>query len=432
MGQKCSCFEMETDTNTILCDKNKEDNYSETFFNAKNKQKTEEYLTLTRREKNLSNADLTYYQKTETFTKDQNVIYEKTTKTPENIFYKLELIFNNLLIKKFYQNFKDIFISLNELDFQNCLTSIEIQKIISLEKKIKSTFSHEGWKNYYSSDPNFYNSNKNNFENKKKIFFEDKKNSNETTQEKEYIYEGQMNEMYQKSGRGVLYYLDGLSKEEGSWNNDQLNGWCRVIFSNSMVMDGKISLFIKGFYKNGIIDGKGKFYNIEETLKYEGDFVNGKKEGKGTEITEDIKYEGEFKCNKRNGLGKIEFLKSGDIFEGKFLENKMNEGIFIWKNTQNSFKGSFVNNKMDGYGIFTTSTGQIYKGNYKEGKKDGQGLIIENEKIIYEGQFKAGNPDGKGNIYDKYGVKKEVMMDNGKKINENNRITQPKQIGLSN
>ena len=110
----------------------------------------------------------------------------------------------------------------------------------------------------------------------------------------------------------------------------------------------------------------------------------------------------------------------------------MNEGIFIWKNTQNSFKGSFVNNKMDGYGIFTTSTGQIYKGNYKEGKKDGQGLIIENEKIIYEGQFKAGNPDGKGNIYDKYGVKKEVMMDNGKKINENNRITQPKQIGLSN
>lgn len=248
MGQKCSCFEKETDINTILFPKKHQDNNNETFFNAKNKQKTDQYLTSNRREKNSSNADLSNYQKTETFTKEQNVNYEKTTKSSEEIFYKLEIFFNNLLKKKFFENLIKKYISLNDLDFQNYLTSVEIQKLISLEKKIKSPFSHDGWKNYYSSNTNFYNTEKNNLE-KKKIFLRENKNTNNTTDEKEkgYIYEGQINEVYQKSGIGTLYYLDGSSKEEGNWINNQLNGWCRVIFSNSMVMDGKIFNIYKRF-----------------------------------------------------------------------------------------------------------------------------------------------------------------------------------------
>lgn len=172
---------------------------------------------------------------------------------------------------------------------------------------------------------------------------------------------------------------------------------------------------------------------IQENIYYEGDIKHNKKHGFGIETTSDRKYQGEFWEDQKSGKGSIFFTKSGDIFEGEFRENKMLNGKYTWGENGNVYIGYFSKNKMHGIGIYTTSAGQVYEGEYKDGKKNGYGIIKENNKIIYEGDFLEGNPHGKGFIYNKRGVKTEVNMDNGKKINENNNKSSvsPRKLGLS-
>lgn len=95
---------------------------------------------------------------------------------------------------------------------------------------------------------------------------------------------------------------------------------------------------------------------------------------------------------------------------------------------------------MHGEGIYTYSSGKenLYIGNYKNGKKHGYGKIKENGKIIYEGEFNEGVPHGKGIRFDKNGIKIDVEMDKGKRINKtksekkgDSKSVSPKKIGLS-
>ena len=66
---------------------------------------------------------------------------------------------------------------------------------------------------------------------------------------------------------------------------------------------------IKGIYRKGEINGKGKEYNIStNNLLFEGEYLNGKKIGEGKEYYDNdngkLKYEGEY----LNGEGKEYFL----------------------------------------------------------------------------------------------------------------------------
>ena len=67
-------------------------------------------------------------------------------------------------------------------------------------------------------------------------------------------------------------------------------------------------------------NGSGKEYKI----KFEGEYLNGKKNGKGKEYYENgkIKYEGEYINGERNGKGK-EYYRNGKLFfEGEYLDGK--------------------------------------------------------------------------------------------------------------
>ena len=64
-------------------------------------------------------------------------------------------------------------------------------------------------------------------------------------------------------------------------------------------------LAFEGEYKNGKRNGKGKEYNINGNLIFEGEYKNGKRNGKGKEYSTDgdLIFEGEYKNGKRNGKG---------------------------------------------------------------------------------------------------------------------------------
>ena len=79
----------------------------------------------------------------------------------------------------------------------------------------------------------------------------------------------------------------------------------------------------EGEYLNGKRNGKGKEYYKKNKLKFEGEYLNGKKNGKGKEYSEDGKltYDGEFLNGKKNGKGK-EYNNGLLLFEGEYLNNK--------------------------------------------------------------------------------------------------------------
>ena len=91
----------------------------------------------------------------------------------------------------------------------------------------------------------------------------------------------------------------------------------------------------KGYDENGnviyeLINGNGKVKEYDHfyggTIKFDGEYLNGKKNGKGKEYWNGIlEYEGEFLNDKRNGKGK-EYDDQGEIiFEGEYLNGNRKE-----------------------------------------------------------------------------------------------------------
>ncbi len=140
---------------------------------------------------------------------------------------------------------------------------------------------------------------------------------------------------------------------------------------------GKTKLI--GNFKNGKLNGKG--YRIGElnggVLSYEGDFVNGEKDGYGRDYSGYFLYEGYWKADKKQGKGK---LISRNAFD----------------KSQTEYDGDWIADKKEGYGteIKKDKNGkelEKYVGNWNKDKRHGEGKLFKNGKLIYEGNFDNGN-----------------------------------------
>ena len=88
-------------------------------------------------------------------------------------------------------------------------------------------------------------------------------------------------------------------------------------------------------------NGKGKEYNYDDKLLFEGEYLNKKRNGKGKEYGEYciLIFEGEYINGKRNGKGK-EYNYGKLLFEGEYLNgNRLNgNGYDNNNNRDNSIK----------------------------------------------------------------------------------------------
>ncbi len=80
--------------------------------------------------------------------------------------------------------------------------------------------------------------------------------------------------------------------------------------------------------------GKGIEYYKNGDIKYEGDFVDGKRERKGKYIDKDGTYNGEWLNDLMNGKGILNY------------------------NNGNKYEGDFVNGKFEGKGKFSFEDGE--------------------------------------------------------------------------
>ena len=177
----------------------------------------------------------------------------------------------------------------------------------------------------------------------------------------------------------------------------------KIIISNEKEIN---EYFRKYVFKEGCkrdkIDYKGKEFNFEIKLKFEGEYLNGKRNGKGTEYgyIDNILFEGEYLDGKRwNGNG-IEFDKKKlKIFNCRYKNGKKISGKIYSNSGERRIEYEFNNGKVKEY----DSMGNIiFEGEYYDGKRwNGiEKLYGLNGKLVFKSRLKNGEMNGKRKEYD--------------------------------
>ena len=185
------------------------------------------------------------------------------------------------------------------------------------------------------------------------------------------------------NGNGRKYFKDGRIFE-GNFVNGKREGSGRITFPN------KKSIFYIGQYKNDVGNGKGKEFYENGNVAYEGDFVNNNRQGYGKEYYENgkLKYEGNFFNDKYEGNGKY-YYEDGNSYDGQWSNDKRNgKGKLLDKNKNTIYEGDFAADKYEGFGKYTWEDGSFYIGEWSDNKRRGNGAEYSKDgELIYKGMF---------------------------------------------
>ena len=158
-----------------------------------------------------------------------------------------------------------------------------------------------------------------------------------------------------------------------------------------------------------------KSQGFTDGSRYVGDFVNGKRHGKGTNYFADgAQYEGDFKNGYMNGYGVMVYA-DGEKYEGEWLDGKRHGQGVHWMANGDQYSGEWKNNRMDGYGLYTYANGNTYAGNYAEGRWNGVGTYTFANGNRVEGEFRDGKQHGRGKEIFTDGEIFEGIYANGKR-----------------
>ena len=165
------------------------------------------------------------------------------------------------------------------------------------------------------------------------------KNKLQNGKGKEYYDNGKLRfegkYLYSQRLAGKYYYIDGKLEYEGEylydekWNGKGYDENGNIVYELKNGV-GKVKeyddyngkLIFEGEYLNGLRNGKGKEYYFGGKVKFEGEYLNGQRNGKGKEYyykNGELIFEGEYlNDNRWNGKGK-EYNFGELIFEGGYL-----------------------------------------------------------------------------------------------------------------
>lgn len=196
-----------------------------------------------------------------------------------------------------------------------------------------------------------------------------------------WIYEGEMsNDKF--SGIGTISWTDG-STYTGEWKNDARNGEGTLTKAN-------------GFYKKGTFkdneDKNVKYYNAKNEEITKEKYAVFIENGYGQEqINDEESYEGNYANGKRNGKGK--YLFKGGIYKGDFVDGMYNgQGIKTFDNG-NSYNGNFINFNFYGKGKYFWNDGTIYEGDFENNGINGNGVKSFKNGTSIKGTFMDWEPN---------------------------------------
>lgn len=150
------------------------------------------------------------------------------------------------------------------------------------------------------------------------------------------------------------------------------------------------------------VNGKGTLLYLKSGNTYQGDFLNGVQTGVGTFTFRDdsSQYIGDFKNGYFHGEGTHTYPTSGSIAIGTWENDRMNGyGVKSWSSGA-KYEGYWKDGNRNGQGTFTWDSGEWegdkYVGEWKDNKKDGQGTYTYSYGAQYIGQYENDTPHGFG------------------------------------
>ena len=204
----------------------------------------------------------------------------------------------------------------------------------------------------------------------------------------------------------------GIFRKGKLWNGEGYNSKNECIYKLKdglgfvKEIDEYGYLKYEGEYLNGERNGSGKEY-FKEVLVFEGKYLNGKKwDGKGYNKNQKLIYE------LKDGNG---FIKEYDVFNELKFEGEYSNGE--------------INGKGKEYDIFSRLK---FEGEYINGEKNGKGKEYDNNELIFEGEYfsnfknngreymKIQKKPIKININNIKGIKKRKVVD----FEEDNELNQ--------
>ena len=183
-------------------------------------------------------------------------------------------------------------------------------------------------------------------------------------------------------------------------------------------------LIFEGQYANGKRNGMGKEFYYEKKLKCKGEYLNDKLWNGIIYDKQQSKYT---ICEIKEGRG---YVKEYDfygsmIFEGEYVNGERNGKGKEYEFNSLIFEGNYLNGKRHGKGKNLKYNKVIFEGTYKNGMKwegigydsknnlicefdNGKGFIKKysgwnDDILIFEGEFYNGEGNGKAKEYDKIG-----------------------------
>ena len=168
--------------------------------------------------------------------------------------------------------------------------------------------------------------------------------------------------------------------------------------------------------------GKGTYIRVTDKATYSGEWYNNVRHGYGVEEIPSKegtqRYEGEWKEDKRCGFGKILYA-NGDRYEGEWLDNlRHGQGKFYYTNG-NFYEGGWLSNKKEGMGTYIFANGTRYDGELKNDKINGRGICHYADGEVYEGEWLDGKWHGKGKRSLQDGTVQDGYFENGKFVGTN-------------
>jgi len=161
------------------------------------------------------------------------------------------------------------------------------------------------------------------------------------------------------------------------------------------ILNKDIVIF-EGEHKNGIKNGKGKEYDYDGTLMFEGEYLNGKRwKGKRTiyYYSSHLYFEGSILNREIEGKGK-EYYSNGELrFIGEIHDGYRWNGKGYDKNGKMEFEIKDGKKKGKIYNIDIYIT---YKWEFLNGRFNGKGKEYYYDKLIFEGEYLNDQRNGKG------------------------------------
>jgi hypothetical protein len=113
-------------------------------------------------------------------------------------------------------------------------------------------------------------------------------------------------------------------------------------------------------------------------------------DGKGVYVyTNGYKYQGNFVNGKREGYGQLSGPE-GDSYDGMWADdNFYGQGTYIWSNGSR-YVGEWKNGVKDGYGIYFYANGDKYTGYFRNDKFHGKGKYTWVDGTFQEGTYENG------------------------------------------